>query len=105
MTREVALLDLDELWIGEGRAVRHAALKLFVVRLDDRVSCYEDRCPHLGFPLSEGRLDGETLVCAAHGWEFDVKSGIGKNPQKCRLSSLPVSVREGRVWLQVEDEA
>jgi toluene monooxygenase system ferredoxin subunit len=84
--------DLDELWIGELRAVWVAGKRVALLRLEHGVHAYEDRCPHLGFPLSEGRLDGSELTCAAHGWVFDASTGLGKNPQDCRLRSLPVRV-------------
>jgi phenylpropionate dioxygenase-like ring-hydroxylating dioxygenase large terminal subunit len=29
-----------------------------------------DRCPHRGYPLSQGRLRGAELECAYHGWRF-----------------------------------
>ncbi|MFZ5893448.1 MAG: Rieske (2Fe-2S) protein [Myxococcota bacterium] len=104
MTSETALLDLDELWVGEARGLRKGKLRLLVIRLEDRVVCYDDRCPHLGFPLSEGRLEGTTLTCAAHGWVFDVETGLGINPGSCRLRSHPVRVVDGKVLLDVESE-
>jgi phenylpropionate dioxygenase-like ring-hydroxylating dioxygenase large terminal subunit len=30
-----------------------------------------NRCPHRSFPLSKGRLDGDTLVCGYHGMAFE----------------------------------
>lgn len=30
-----------------------------------------DRCPHRNVPLSAGRVTGERLQCAYHGWEFE----------------------------------
>jgi toluene monooxygenase system ferredoxin subunit len=46
-----------------------------VVRLPDAVVAFEDRCPHRGTPLSQGMLEGTKLTCAAHTWEFDVRTG------------------------------
>lgn len=31
----------------------------------------EDRCIHRAYPLSEGRLDGDRLVCGYHGFAYD----------------------------------
>lgn len=31
----------------------------------------EDRCPHRSYPLSAGKLDGNTIVCGYHGLRFD----------------------------------
>src|ERR1700691_1874565 len=31
----------------------------------------EDRCAHRSYPLSAGRLDGDTIVCGYHGLRYD----------------------------------
>ena len=31
-----------------------------------QVVAFEDRCAHRGFPLSDGRVDGDRLVCGFH---------------------------------------
>lgn len=40
-------------------------------RLDGSAVALEDRCAHRSFPLSRGRLDGDTLVCGYHGACYD----------------------------------
>ena len=35
-------------------------------------------CHHEEWDLSEGMLEGHTLVCAGHGAEWDLKTGTGK---------------------------
>lgn len=39
---------------------------------DGRPVLVLDRCPHDGGKLSDGFLEGDRLVCARHGWEFDL---------------------------------
>jgi nitrite reductase/ring-hydroxylating ferredoxin subunit len=34
-----------------------------------------DLCPHDGGLLSDGFVDGEAVVCARHGWEFEGRTG------------------------------
>jgi nitrite reductase/ring-hydroxylating ferredoxin subunit len=49
-----------------------------------RWRCFEDRCPHRGAALSQGRVvgGGAALQCAYHGWEFTGASGAcGRIPQ------------------------
>ena len=38
---------------------------------DGTVRAWEDRCPHRGTRFSIGRVEGDTLTCAYHGWRFD----------------------------------
>lgn len=61
---------------GRGLAVRVGGRELGIFRVGDRYHAIENACPHAGAPLSEGELEGSTVICAAHGWEFDVCSGI-----------------------------
>lgn len=39
------------------------------------VQAWEDRCPHRGVALSLGRVLGDRLACAYHGWEYAEGSG------------------------------
>ncbi|WP_437726179.1 Rieske 2Fe-2S domain-containing protein [Sorangium sp. So ce861] len=62
------------------------------------VHALDDRCPHQGYPLSEGALRGGVLTCAWHNWKFDVASGA------CTFGGEPVRryatrVDGGRVLL------
>jgi toluene monooxygenase system ferredoxin subunit len=81
----VRAATLDELWCGEMRAVTVGGRRAVVVHTEAGVTAFEDRCPHLGVALSEGTLDGEVLVCRAHGWSYDVRTGCGVNPAGSRL--------------------
>jgi nitrite reductase/ring-hydroxylating ferredoxin subunit len=66
-----------------------------VVRtLDGRVFAVPDSCPHDGGPLSDGYLDGDRLVCARHGWEFDPASGRCLGRRGVCIPSEPVERRE-----------
>ena len=64
---------------------------------EDRPWAIEDRCPHLGFQLSQGDLDGCTLTCANHQWEFDALTGQGTNPGNCQLTMFGTRVRAGQI--------
>lgn len=50
-----------------------------VAKLDDaKVVALEDRCPHKGAALSEGRVTGAgNIMCSYHGWTFDTTTTPG----------------------------
>ena len=85
----------SELWIGELRQVQMQGGRVLLVRTDAGIFAYEDRCPHLGLPLSAGQLEGHTLICAAHHFQFDARTGAGINPSCLRLRPYPVECRAG----------
>ncbi|WP_428267384.1 Rieske (2Fe-2S) protein [Haliangium sp.] len=61
---------------GAVMACRRGGRELVLVtRADGRAVLAPDRCPHDGGPLSDGFVDGDQLVCARHGWSFDLDTG------------------------------
>lgn len=75
-SRWTRLCDLDQVSPGAMHSVAHEGHKLVVVRADaDTVAVLDNRCPHEGYPLSQGQLDGGTLTCCWHNWKFNVADG------------------------------
>jgi toluene monooxygenase system ferredoxin subunit len=94
-------LEASELWVGELRQVRLPCGRVLLLRTDAGVFAYEDRCPHLGLPLSAGTLEGDTLTCSAHQFQFDATTGQGKNPSCLRLRAYPVECKAGVIRVDV----
>ena len=41
-------------------------------------------CLHRGGPVGEGDVDGTTVTCPWHGWEYDLRTGRNtSNPTAC----------------------
>lgn len=94
--------ELGALWGSDMMGAVVDGRKVLVVRSNDAVFAYEDRCAHLGVALSEGRLDGGVLTCAAHQWQYDVATGRGINPAAACLKRFDVLVERGVIYVDVE---
>jgi nitrite reductase/ring-hydroxylating ferredoxin subunit len=79
-----ALGRADEIAEGEARAFGPfdaSKRKAFVVRRNGRLHAWWDHCPHYGAPMAwraNAYLNAarDRIVCAAHGAEFDIESGV-----------------------------
>ena len=56
---------------GRGLCVEIDGIDVGLFRAEGRIWAMENRCPHAGIPLSEGRLEGAVVTCRAHGWDYD----------------------------------
>jgi len=88
--------------VGSGTAAR----RIVVVRREDRVFAYLNRCPHEGIPLdwsAAGLLDreGRHLICNAHAALFEVEDGFCVEGPCAgdSLEAIPVSVTDGMILL------
>jgi len=97
----VRVMPSDELWDGEMQSCTVAGKRVLLVRLGETVRAYEDRCAHLGVPLSEGTLRGSVLTCSAHHYEYDALTGCGINPCTVKLVEFPLRIEDGAICVDV----
>ena len=69
------------------------------VRAGAGVEAIDDRCPHQGYPLSQGRVQGGVLTCEWHNWKFELATGactFGGEP----VRRYPTRIEDGqsRQW-------
>ena len=56
--------------------IRRDGVQVLLLHTPSGVFAVANRCPHEGYPLSEGMLgDGCVLTCNWHNWKFDLESG------------------------------
>lgn len=85
----------DDLWEGELAGAQAGGKDIVLLNVGGEIRAYEDRCPHLSSRLSEGDLDGCTLTCWAHLWEFDALTGKGTNPGNSQLTVVGTRIADG----------
>jgi nitrite reductase/ring-hydroxylating ferredoxin subunit len=97
----VKICNLDEVPDGTHRGFEAAGIKVLLVRFGDQVFAYEDRCPHLGTPLSEGDMRDGKITCPLHRWLFDARTGDGIRPKGKKMRALAVTVEGGEIKVEV----
>lgn len=101
--------------VARSKAIKSEPSRVFLlgwpivlVRLDTGVViALEDRCPHRGAPLSDGRVGPMGLTCKYHGWTFDhlghctaMPGMIDAKPVgDVRVPPFSVIERNGLVWV------
>ena len=66
---------------GTGKVVELAGKKIAVFNVGGKFYAIDNECKHRKGPLGEGTLDGTTVTCPWHGWEYDVTTGkLLQNP-------------------------
>ena len=64
--------ELDD---GAMKEVLVSDRAVLLARVGDSYYAAENRCPHMGGKLSEGKLEGTVVTCPRHGSQFDLRNG------------------------------
>ncbi|GAA4352088.1 aromatic ring-hydroxylating dioxygenase subunit alpha [Angustibacter luteus] len=93
-----------------GRRAVDQAVVLFRVS-DGRAVALEDRCAHRPYPLSLGRVDGDTIVSGYTGFAYDASGACVRVPTQdripvgARVRAFPVHDDGTFVWAWLGDPA
>lgn len=89
---------------GTCRVVTTGEMPILVFNLDGRYYAIENRCTHEDAELTDGKLEGDEIVCPLHGAHFSVVTGAALTaPAYENLRTFPVRVTDG--WVEVDAEA
>ena len=96
-------LPLPELSKKQVQMVRIAGKQIALFDTDKGIRACDNRCPHEGYPLSEGSLSEKCiLTCNWHNWKFNLVSGenlLGGD----RLRTYPVEIRDNEIWVDITE--
>lgn len=94
----VAVMPESELENDKPVRAQCNGVPILLVRRGSRIFALAETCSHFGAPLSEGKLEGDSIVCPWHQSRFDladgnVINGPAVHPQPC----LEVRLKEGQI--------
>jgi len=97
------LMPLAELESMSIKMVRVAGKQIAVFNTPDGIRACDNRCPHEGYPLSEGSLSPDCiLTCNWHNWKFNLETGDNLYGGD-RLRTYPVEIRGAEIWVDITD--
>ena len=97
----VKVADLSEVQEGAPKAVRVEGRSVALFHHQGNIYATDNQCPHMGYPLTRGRVRNGVLTCDWHGWSYDMRSGGCFTGGCDDLDTFPVEVRDGAIYIDV----
>lgn len=86
---------------GERKIVDAGDHSIGVFHLDGRWYALSNSCLHRGGPVCTGTLEGTTLTCPWHGYQYDVRTGELLLDHTSCLPTYKVMMQEDQVYVEV----
>ena len=87
----------DEIPPGATHLVHLDGREIGLFHVGGEIYAMENTCLHAGGPLHEGTIEGTTVTCAWHQWQFDLRDGSCSLNPCVSLQTYDVRVRGGSV--------
>jgi nitrite reductase/ring-hydroxylating ferredoxin subunit len=100
---ELVVCREEEIPEGERKILAVDGLSIGIFHHQGRWVALRNSCLHRGGPVAAGRLDGDTLTCPWHGFQYNVLSGELLVDPSAKLEMYPVTVQDGQVSLLVPE--
>ncbi len=98
----VQVANLDQLIPGEAKAVDAAGKSVALYNVDGEIFATQGECGHAYGPLGDGVLDGHTITCPLHEWEWDVRDGTNvSGSADASIASVAVKIKKNRVMVKL----
>ena len=91
------MADIPE---GSGKTVEAAGRQIALFNAAGKFYAIDNTCKHRGGPLGEGELDGTTVACPWHGWEYDITTGANLDDASIKLGCYPVKVEGDDILIE-----
>lgn len=99
--REVA--RLEEVPVGGILPIAFEGAPVLLCRTAAGVFALADRCPHAGWPLRDGRIRGDSLICPLHGARFALADGAPlAGPTQGKVATYRLRIVHGAILLAGE---
>ena len=100
----IRVADAADLPPGTLKQVRAQNHVVCLANIDGHIYAVDNHCPHARWPLAQGYLDGEEIVCPGHGMLFNVPNytlnAYRVAPDQVRR--FRVKVESGAIWIAAE---
>lgn len=96
-----AAISDNELSDGQPKKATVDGTDIFLLKRGDQIFALANRCAHMGGPLNEGKVEGDSVICPWHGSRFCMKTGdVLDGPAVHPQPKLDVQVRDGQVLVR-----
>lgn len=102
MSDFIRVASVSEVPVGGSKCVTIRRKRVALFNLDGQIYAIDDVCSHAEAYLSEGRVDGDQVICPLHGARFRIKTGEALTlPAVTPVDTYEVKVEGDEVYVKL----
>ncbi len=91
----------EDLGPSSAKVIEVAGKTLALCNVDGKFYAMDNTCLHRGGPIGEGSIDGTTVTCPWHGWQYDITTGQATMNPSAKLTCYETKVEGDDVLVSI----
>ena len=97
----VKVASVDDIPEGSATIVQAGGKAIALFNIKGEFYAIDNTCIHRGGSLGDGFVDGSTVTCPLHGWQYDIQTGQGVMPTSPGVKSYKVDIQGNDIYIEV----
>lgn len=98
------IANVSEIAENKCKDVSVGDVAVVLIKKGGKIFAHRNICTHMDYPLHEGEIDGETIMCPLHGAKFDIETGAVRSMPAARgLHTFAVDIQGDEIRLDLEE--
>ena len=85
---------------GTAKLIEAGGKQIALFNVGGKFYAIDNTCKHRGGPLAEGEIDGTTVICPWHGWEYDITTGTNLDDSSVKLGCYAVKTEADDILVE-----
>ena len=103
MSEFTKLAHVTEIEPGSMKAIEVQYEKILLCNIEGEFFAVADECTHDSAPISDGRLDGDQIICPRHGARFCIRDGAVKAPPAvAALETYELKIDNEEIFIKLD---
>lgn len=103
--KSMTVARVEDIPEGERKIVQSDGVSIGIFHHNGNWYAMRNSCLHRGGPVCTGALDGDTLTCPWHGFQYNVTTGQLLVDPNAKLDTYTVDIENGEIKLELPDFA
>lgn len=102
MRRYIEIARIEDFPKNGMKVFNVGGLDVLLANANGNFYAVENRCPHMGYPLYFGSLEGTILICGFHYAKFDITNGKALNRVTDEsLKTFKLRTKDSRILIEL----
>jgi len=96
----IKAIPIEDLHRHKFRQIRILSRIIAIINFEGEPMALDGECRHMRGPLLDGKIEGQTVTCPWHGWQYDLISGACLTEQWAHLRKYECKIENG--WVMID---